>query len=327
MFDLVDSNCTYAAYSKKVKNVNAVVKTDSLSGTGADRKKARSYSDFVHSVRIESEHPYALSPEMERKRDTPNEKRASASLDLLFAVNVPGSEKKIMNTLPRAVAVLSNSKKLFLDHLSTLFKCLDPKKAELCYVDTDSCIWSISEAKIEDCLRPDRLELWREKNIMANEYGAKSCHGKMKLEGTFAGGLFTSMKIYRLFQVDENFEPGAFCGGALNKEADVVADEDDDDEDDGVDDVGASGVSDCTPEYTRCKGISRRLAESLSDATFDHEKSDRTVVRRCALRANRTGEISLVTESRSVSAPFNLKRYVTEEGLHTFSLSERAKKT
>jgi hypothetical protein len=160
---------------------------------------------------------------------------------------------------------------------------------------------------------------------MANEYGAKSCHGKMKLEGTFAGGLFTSMKIYRLFQVDENFEPGAFCGGALNKEADVVADEDDDDEDDGVDDVGASGVSDCTPEYTRCKGISRRLAESLSDATFDHEKSDRTVVRRCALRANRTGEISLVTESRSVSAPFNLKRYVTEEGLHTFSLSERAK--
>jgi hypothetical protein len=145
---------------------------------------------------------------------------------------------------------------------------------------------------------------------MALEEGTQSCHGKMKLEGTFAGGLFTSMKIYRLFQANEKFEIEDSTVDNCDEEtsSDIINREPE--------------ATDCSAVYTRCKGISRRLAENLSDSTFNHEKSEKTIVKRNALRANKTGEISLVAESRSVSAPFNLKRYVTKEGLHTYSLSE-----
>jgi hypothetical protein len=47
-------------------------------------------------------------------------------------------------------------------------------------------------------------------------------------------------------------------------------------------------------------------------------------VQKKSLRAARTGEISLVREFQSVASPFNLKRFVTDEGLHTFSLSAAA---
>ena len=122
----------------------------------------------------------------------------------LYAVSISGQRKSVLNSLARAVAVLSNSKKLFLGHLNIMFRCLDPRKAELCYVDTDSCIWSLSEPGLDLCLRPERVKEWEEASIIANEEGAKSCHGLMKLEGMYRAGLFKNIKIYRLFQDDRS---------------------------------------------------------------------------------------------------------------------------
>jgi hypothetical protein len=42
--------------------------------------------------------------------------------------------------------------------------------------------------------------------------------------------------------------------------------------------------------------IARRLADGLGNDTFDHEKTEPTVVQKKSLRAARTGEISLVRE-------------------------------
>lgn len=198
----------------------------------------------------------------------------------LYAVSVGGEQQTIVNSLARAVAVLSNSKRLFLGHLDTMFKCLDPGKAELCYVDTDSCIWSLSEPQLSDCLRPDKKTCWERAAILADEDGEKSCHGLMKLEGVYRGGVFKNIKIYRLF-----------------------------------DETGAESDANT---YTRCKGVSRATASLLDDGYFFQSQDPPTVVvHRSSLRPSRAGEIFLTREAKSLAVPFNLKRRVDETGIHS----------
>jgi len=221
----------------------------------------------------------------------------------LWAVVTDGTTKRIFNTLPRAVAVLSNSKRLFLGHVSTMFRCLDPALAELCYIDTDSCVWSQTHADLADCLRPDATRAWQQASIMADETAVNSCHGKLKLEGLFAGGFFKTMKIYRLFS-------------ASASSAAVVEDANDDNNE------GTAG-SWCVA-YTRCKGIARWAADRLSDAQFDPAEPasrgpHRRSVHRNCLRPSRTGEIRLYHESRSLALPFNYKRWVSPDGVHTLA--------
>ena len=195
----------------------------------------------------------------------------------LYAVDVSGEDRQLFNNLPKAVAVLGNSKRLFFSHLLTMFQCLDPALAELCYVDTDSCLWSFSYESIEDCLLKDKLDLWRARSIVADEESDMSCHGKMKLEGVYKAGLFRTAKIYRLF--------------------------------------------DATP-YTRCKGVNRHQANRLLDRHFDVEWNNATVIHRTCLKPTRTGEIVIAREAKRMSVPFNLKRYVTDDGIHTAPFSK-----
>jgi hypothetical protein len=81
--------------------------------------------------------------------------------------------------------------------------------------------------------------------------------------------------------------------------------------------------------YTRCKGINRWAAEHLPDGTFDPRdesvlgESRRQAVYRNALRPSRTGEIRLVSESRGLALPFNFKRWVCDDGIHTASFDGR----
>ena len=214
-------------------------------------------------------------------------------LELLFAVEMSGKERSLFNNLPKAVAVLSNSKRLFFSHLDVMFRCLDPALAELCYVDTDSCIWSFTFSGFESNLLPHKKDVWAAANIIADENAAQSCHGKMKLEGIYDGGFFKTSKIYRLFS-------------AANNQA---ANDDDDD---------AS-----FERYTRCKGINRWIANRLDDDLFDSNVRDNLVVHRSCLRPTRTGEIHLNHESRSLMKPFNLKRRVVGTlGIHTVAFSE-----
>ena len=210
----------------------------------------------------------------------------SPSYDFLYAVVTSGAEKAVKNCLPKAAAILGNSKVIFLSHLHTLLVCLDPAKAEICYTDTDSCVFSTTHERLEDNLSPDRLDDWRRADIMADEDGPESCHGKMKLEGTFRAGLFKTLKIYRLFTGDD-YE-------------------------------GEFAAQQC---YTRCKGVSRALAKTIPNSVFASEFLGRVVVHRTCLRPARTGQILVSHEARSLSRPLNLKRRVTPDGLHSFPLS------
>ena len=208
----------------------------------------------------------------------------------LYAVSVSGQRKTVLNSLPRAVAVLSNSKRLFLSHLDVMFRCLDPAKAELCYVDTDSCIWSLSHPQLDLCLRADRVAEWERAAIVADENGSKSCHGLMKLEGTYASGLFKNIKMYRLFESAPSQEEDAGC-----------------------------------EIYTRCKGVSRTTAARLNNEYFFQAvKPPRAVVHRSTLRPTRAGEIHLVGEAKSLAVPFNLKRCVDSSGVHSVCFSKKA---
>jgi hypothetical protein len=212
--------------------------------------------------------------------------KARYRYSFLYSVSVSGVAKKIKNCIPKAVAILSNSKTIILNHVHVMLECLDPALAELCYMDTDSCLFSFTHAQLEDNLLEEKKQLWAESNILADEAGPDSCHGKLKLEGTFRVGLFKALKIYRLFSsLDfEREQKQKTC-------------------------------------YTRCKGVNRNIAKIIPNAVFERESVDKTVVHRSCLRPSRTGEMLIAHECKSLAAPFNLKRHVTADGLHSFPVS------
>jgi len=236
-----------------------------------------------NNLSLLSDHTYALPFTKEKKiQNTQN----SFSYHFLYMVSISGSEKTIFNNLPKAVGVLSNSKRLFLNHISVMLKCLDPCLAELTYVDTDSCVWSLSKKKLEDCILKTKRDEWISANIIADEKGTLSCHGKLKLEGMFAAGQFRTIKIYRLYKENEELE-------------------------------GKKMI----PAYTRCKGVNRYIATRLPNESFDSIHPQSLIVHRSALRPTQTGEIHMIHEARSVTCPFNLKRYVCNDGYHTLPFS------
>jgi hypothetical protein len=122
------------------------------------------------------------------------------SFDFLYSIIISGEDRPILNSLPKAVAILSNSKKLFLNHIHLLLECLDPALAELCYIDTDSCIFSFTYSELEKCILPEKLSVFLRQNIIVKNVKCKqSFHGKLKCEGVYAGGRFRTIKIYRLY--------------------------------------------------------------------------------------------------------------------------------
>ena len=237
------------------------------------------------------DHDYAaLTPEqiskvnIKKRKTEKKSGRVRYKFNFLLAVIKSGERKPIKNALPRAVAVLSNSKALFLGHINLMLKCLDSGLAEICYVDTDSALFSTTYENLEDCLKPELKQFWNEKNILADEAAQQSCHGKMKLEGMFRLGHFKSLKIYRLFnsiEAEQIFEQA----------------------------------------YTRCKGVNRKVGLRLPDFAFDTFNLDRIVVHKTSLRPTRTGEITMSHEAKTLARPFNLKRYTTNDGIHTLPIS------
>ena len=263
-------------------------------------KSSRHHRDHTYS-RSEPSVGLPVSPATESP-----EKRER--LTFLWSLVTDGSKKRIFNTLPRAAAVLSNSKRLFLGHVSTMFRCLDPALTELCYIDTDSCVWSQTHKDLELCVRPDRQREWKEASIMADESLPTSCHGKLKQEGLFDSGVFKTMKIYRLFT-------------NADREKRKARDSEDDDDDD---DDERGGECSWKVAYTRCKGIARWAADQLPSSQFDplsppSGEEARVAVGRNCLRPSRAGEIRLFHETRSLALPFNMKRWVTQDGIHTLA--------
>lgn len=257
-------------------------------------KRSEKKALVVENLTTEGDHNYSASPRHQPKAvfKIPKEKvgwgkkKVKYKYSFLYSMVVSGVGKQIKNCIPRGVAVLSNSKTIILSHVSTMLNCLDPRLAEICYMDTDSCIFSLTHENIEDNLLTEKKEEWKLLDIIADESGDKTCHGKMKLEGTFKVGLFKALKIYRLFS-SSDFEKE-------RKEKTC---------------------------YTRCKGVNRYIATLIPNSVFDQQRLSQVVVHRSCLRPSRTGEMLIAHECKSLAAPFNLKRHVTADGLHTFPIS------
>jgi hypothetical protein len=221
-------------------------------------------------------------------------KQQQDNFEFLVSITSSGKYKPIRNTIAQAVSTLSNSKVIFLQHVKTMLDCLDPALAEICYTDTDSCIWASKYKHLDECLLDDKRSIWAQRDIIANETGASSCHGKMKLEGIYRRGAFRSVKIYRLYgQVD-----------AAN---------DDDDDDDGA-------INDETSCYTRCKGIAHSAGKELDNEVFTNT-SRIWSTEKTSIRPSQTYEIVIQSEGRNLAIPFNLKRYAMEDGVHTLPIS------
>jgi len=228
----------------------------------------------------------ASAPLLQQTSSKEWHKKAKYRYSFLYSISVSGVTKSIRNCIPKAVAILSNSKTIILGHVQVMLECLDPALAELCYMDTDSCIFSFTHPLLEDNLLPEKRDAWHEASILADETAVDSCHGKLKLEGTFRVGFFKALKIYRLFSSRE-FE--------REKKEKVC--------------------------YTRCKGVNRNIAKIIPNAIFARDSVEKTVIHRSCLRPSRTGEMLIAHECKSLAAPFNLKRYVTDDGLHSFPVS------
>jgi hypothetical protein len=251
--------------------------------------------DLAENFILSSDHSYAARPK----------KTKTVKYKFLYALSVSGERKKIFNSIQRAVAVLGNSKKLFFGHLDVMFKALRPELAELCYVDTDSCIWSLSRERVEDCLKKGAKKFWQDSSVFADESGPQSCHGKLKHEGSFDGGQFKAVKIYRLYSAKTGQEG--------------------EEEEEDWEELSSGNPYDAFKRrwkvtYTRCKGVDRRTANVLADESFDPASTSKTTVHRTCLRPTRTGEMLMKVENRSLAVPFNFKRRVCPSGLHTFCL-------
>ena len=276
-----------------VRSGEAVSRSGSSSNSSS-RRSTCSSADIIEAAY--SDHTYSCVRKFggrdagkELKKATSSrewQKRAKYRYSFLYSISVSGVTKAIKNCIPKAVAILSNSKTIILGHVQIMLECLDPALAELCYMDTDSCIFSFTHPLLDDNLLPEKKEFWSAANILADEAAPESCHGKLKLEGTFRVGFFKALKIYRLFSSRE-FE--------REKKEKIC--------------------------YTRCKGVNRNIAKIIPNDIFARDSVEKTVIHRSCLRPSRTGEMLIAHECKSLAAPFNLKRYVADDGLHSFPVS------
>jgi hypothetical protein len=219
----------------------------------------------------------------------------------LYTVTVTGKYKRIQNCIPRAVAILSNSKKLFLNLVLSLLRASDPGKVEPVYCDTDSIILSCQFPSLEQNLREGGEEYLRSMEVVGLEQSETSIHGKLKLEGVFAAGFFRALKVYRLFDEGEMDKEGAQL---LEREE--------------MEELCPS-LSSLKTVYTRCKGVSRSLATQIDTSTFAPSllSEESLKIHKSSLRPTRAGEMTIQLERRTLAQPYNFKRSVCPDGIHS----------
>jgi hypothetical protein len=215
----------------------------------------------------------------------------------LYTVTVTGKYKRISNCIPRAVSILSNSKRLFLNLVLCLLRASDPARVEPVYCDTDSIILSCQFPLLEQNLREGGREYLEEMQVVGSEHSATSIHGKLKLEGVFCAGLFRALKVYRLFEENEE-------GNFLDSEE--------------VEQLCPSLAS-LKTVYTRCKGISRSLAGKIDTSEFAPllVSESSLKIHKSSLRPTRAGEMTIQMERKTLAQPYNFKRTVCPDGIHS----------
>ncbi len=126
--------------------------------------------------------------------------------ELLFAVTRRNPDAAIFNLSELAASVLCSSRLIFFSHILFLLTVMDPTRAQLCYLDTDSLMWFVRHRRLEDNVRREFLPLFeRYRNaILEDEDSPWAQNNRLKLEGVFGGSLFTTLKCYTLLPLEEN---------------------------------------------------------------------------------------------------------------------------
>ena len=102
----------------------------------------------------------------------------------MFLLTRKNDKGKLLNTHQISGCILGESKRIFYEHIRNLLEVLDPRKAEICYLDTDSIILATSELELEDCVErglEGRYESLRPL-LMVDETSPEHQTGKLKLE-------------------------------------------------------------------------------------------------------------------------------------------------
>lgn len=103
-------------------------------------------------------------------------------VDFIYMVKRSKKFDRFSNLLQLAAGILGHSRVIFYGHLYWMAQMLDPRCAELCYCDTDSQLWGISDEDLEKCVEEGKLETFRkERNDFFEEKDSpNSQHGKNK---------------------------------------------------------------------------------------------------------------------------------------------------
>jgi hypothetical protein len=133
---------------------------------------------------------------------TPGVVRGKPTVQLLYALTRSGEDSRIVNVLQMSSWILAQSRFVFFGILSHLMNVLDPAKAQLCYIDTDSCLYATAHADVADCLRPS-LDPSVLDCVMADPGHAVHQGGKLKHESVHTAGLFRCPKCYYLAGRDD----------------------------------------------------------------------------------------------------------------------------
>ena len=77
-----------------------------------------------------------------------------SNCDLLFMLTAPDEDRESLNTAQLGATILGSSRVIFYQHILDLLNTLDPSKAELAYLDTDSLVWYVAGDDISDTVLP-----------------------------------------------------------------------------------------------------------------------------------------------------------------------------
>lgn len=123
-----------------------------------------------------------------------------SSPELLFLLTRKNEKGRLLNTHQISGSILGISKVIFYEHIRSLLELLDPRKAEICYLDTDSIIIATSEPELYECVEEGLEEAFEKQSqhLFVDESSPRHQTGKLKLEMLAKSGRFTSLYKHRI---------------------------------------------------------------------------------------------------------------------------------
>ena len=210
--------------------------------------------------------------------------------DLLYCVTERRVDAPIFNCVAVAGAILSSSKVVFFDKILTLLRVTDPTRFQLCYFDTDSIMFAMSERNLEDVLKPEHRHRAGEivGGLMEDKRSEREQSLKLKSEGKFNYAQWRAPKSYVLRAYTRNGRLASSRGAG----------------------TGAPGIE-LQQQHLRLKGIPRKATGDIAadeDALGQDPDRGRNWANFLSMRATGAMEVMMVRESRTTSHCVNLKR-------------------